>query len=141
MTAPVVLSIMIPGVPVAKGRPRFARSTGRAYTPAKTATAEAHMRQAMIAQVGQPMLEGPLDIDVLCTMPVPASWSKRKRADAFAGIVRPTSRPDLENMLKGLLDAGNAILWVDDSQVCGIAAGKRYGERPGIHLIVRGAAA
>jgi hypothetical protein len=34
------LTLVIPGTPVAKGRPKFVRATGRTYTPAKTKAAE-----------------------------------------------------------------------------------------------------
>lgn len=132
---PVILRVTIPGEPVAKGRPRFTK-TGRAFTPAKTMRAEDHIRQCMFSQVGQPVLEGPLDVEAICTFPIPQSWSKRKQGDALAGVVRPTGRPDLENVVKALLDAGNGIIWRDDSQVCGLRASKIYGAKLGVLLTV-----
>ena len=137
MTAPVVLQVHIPGEPVAKGRPRMTRQ-GRAYTPKRTASAETYARQMMVAQAGQPLLQGPLDVEIVVVMGIPQSWKGRTRADAVAGLVRPTKRPDADNFGKLYGDAGNGILWHDDSQICGLTISKCYGEKPGVLLTVRG---
>ena len=39
-----------------------------------------------------------------------------------------TGRPDLDNLIKGVMDALNGILWLDDAQVVRIHAGKEYGD-------------
>ena len=41
----------------------------------------------------------------------------------------PTSKPDLANILKGIEDALNGLVWVDDSQNVGVHLVKRFGER------------
>jgi Holliday junction resolvase RusA-like endonuclease len=48
----------------------------------------------------------------------------------------PTKRPDLDNLLKGFLDSGNGILWVDDSQIVDLYIKKRYGYKPGVEVSV-----
>lgn len=134
-----MIVITIPGPPVAKGRPRMTR-TGRAYTPAKTRAAEGYMRHAIAAQAGQPMLQGALDVSVIAMLPIPASWSKRKRADAAAGILRPTGKPDGDNLAKSICDAANGLLWADDGQIVCLTISKTYSEKPGTVLTVRTAA-
>lgn len=131
--------VTIPGAPVAKGRPRMTRQ-GRAYTPAKTRAAEGYMRHAIAAQVGQPMLQGALDVTVVAMLPIPASWSKRKRADAAAGILRPIGKPDGDNLAKSICDAANGLLWVDDGQIVCLTVSKTYSEKPGTVLTVEAAA-
>jgi Holliday junction resolvase RusA-like endonuclease len=37
------------------------------------------------------------------------------------------TRPDLDNLVKFYLDAGNGILWRDDSDVCALTAQKVFG--------------
>ena len=64
-------------------------------------------------------------------MQIPVSWTKAKRADALAGLVMPTGRPDLDNLVKALTDACNGIVWRDDAQIVRLMAEKRYGEQPG----------
>jgi Holliday junction resolvase RusA-like endonuclease len=39
---------------------------------------------------------------------------------------RPTTRPDIDNYAKLVLDALNGFVWADDSQVVKIEAVKRY---------------
>ena len=85
--------------------------------PAATRKYEAHARLAAgLAMADQPPLQGPVRLELLVELPVPASWSKRKRAAAIVGGVLPTSRPDLDNFIKSALDAINTIVVVDDSQ-------------------------
>ena len=127
--------VTIPGAPVAKGRPRMAR-TGRAYTPAKTRAAEGYMRHAIAAQAGQPMLEGPLSVTVLAMLPIPASWPRKKQQDAAAGIVRPIGKPDGDNLAKSVCDAANGLLWRDDGQIVTLNVSKTYSDKPGTMLIV-----
>ena len=126
--------IVIAGEPVGKGRPKFSRQSGRAYTPAKTANTEAYVKSEAVRQVGQPMLAGPLTVSVRATVSVPASWSKKKREAALSGATRPTGKPDLDNTLKLYCDALNGIVWVDDSQIVCVYAEKKYGENPQTEL-------
>jgi Holliday junction resolvase RusA-like endonuclease len=61
---------------------------------------------------------------------VPASWSKAKRAAALSGEIVPTKKPDMDNVVKAICDALNAIVWVDDVQVTDLLARKRFGDNP-----------
>jgi Holliday junction resolvase RusA-like endonuclease len=128
VTDPII--VIISGEPVAKGRPRMTRR-GFAYTPAKTRKFEAHGRlAAQMAMNGRPPIEVPVRLELLIELPVPASWSRRKAADAITGDVRPTSRPDVDNFLKSILDMINTIVVVDDSQVVEVYAKKKFGTAP-----------
>jgi Holliday junction resolvase RusA-like endonuclease len=40
--------------------------------------------------------------------------------------VHPTTKPDLDNYVKGVMDALNGIFWVDDAQICKAVVEKRY---------------
>ena len=94
------VTVIINGEPVAKGRPRMTRR-GFVYTPAATRKFEAHSRpSAQLAMDGRPPIEAPVRIELLTELPMPASWSKRKTADAITGHIRPTSRPDVDNYRK-----------------------------------------
>lgn len=124
------IRILIPGEPVAKGRPRFGK--GRAYTPEKTATWETFAKWQARAQLGAPpILRGPVAVTVTATFAIPPSWSKAKREAALRGEIAHTSRPDSDNILKAL-DAFNNLLWVDDAQITRAVVEKRYGSEPGV---------
>ena len=126
-------TIHVPGEVRGKGRPRFGQ--GRTYTDAKTLGAEAWMRHCAVQAVGQPVLEGPLALVMSITVGIPASWPKRRKADALAGLVRPTGKPDADNSLK-LVDCLNGVVWRDDSQLVDVRVVKRYGAEPGAVLEV-----
>jgi hypothetical protein len=56
--------------------------------------------------------------------------AKRKSADAITGHIRPTSRPDVDNYLKAILDAINTIVVADDAQVVEVYAKKKFSVAP-----------
>jgi Holliday junction resolvase RusA-like endonuclease len=138
------VSFTVFGDPVAKGRPRFTvnastagvQPRGRAYTPQRTRTYEATVAKAARAAMGvlAPTTQ-PVQMTLVVFVPIPASWSKRKRAQALAGLVLPTGKPDLDNYEKAVTDALNEICYRDDSQICDVTKSKRYGETP--RVVVR----
>jgi Holliday junction resolvase RusA-like endonuclease len=69
-------------------------------------------------------------------IPIPASWPKQKRACAAAGLLLPTSRPDLDNYEKVVTDALNGVCYEDDSQICDVIKSKRYSTNPRVHVSV-----
>ena len=85
------------------------------------------------AQCQEP-LEGAVSVDVTFILPMPDSWS-RKRKNANAGLP-VTVKPDADNILKGLMDAANKILWIDDNQVTDVTMKKRYGFQGSIEMTI-----
>lgn len=127
---------MLLGKPVAKGRPRFTEA-GHAYTPEKTRSYEQMLRLAAQDAMGdRPPLEGPLQLDMLVVAPIPRSWSLKKQAAARSGALLPTGKPDWDNFGK-VVDAGNLVLWADDSQICDGRVRKIYGDKPGMWIKVQ----
>lgn len=128
-----MIAFVIPGQPQGKGRPRVGRVGGaaRMFTPAKTVAYEgliAHAAQQAMA--GRPMLEGPVAVELELQCQVPASWSKRKQAAALAGEVLPTTKPDIDNVVKAVFDGCNGVLWRDDVQAYRLTVAKRYSATP-----------
>ena len=105
-----------------------------AYTPKKTVEYEALVgasaRRAM--PPGASPSANPVSLAVTIKVEIPASWPRQKRADAAAGIIRPTSKPDASNVLKSIEDGLNGIAYYDDSQVCSVVLLKRYAEVPSV---------
>jgi Holliday junction resolvase RusA-like endonuclease len=123
-------TIVIPGVAHGKGRLRTFANRPGGYTPTATHNAEAWVKSCAIQQIGQPMMETPIEVVVGIDVAVPASWSKKRREAALRGEVRPTGKPDLDNCTKLLMDALNKIAWRDDAQVVKLAVAKRYAHAP-----------
>jgi len=116
----------VPGRPVGKGRPRVTRR-GITYTPKKTRDYEALVKGYARAASVEP-LEGPVSITVHFTLLMAKSWPKVKRR-AFAGKY-VSQHPDLDNMLKAIMDALDGIAYNKDSQVASIHASKMWTDNP-----------
>jgi Holliday junction resolvase RusA-like endonuclease len=65
-------------------------------------------------------------------MPIPASWSKKRR-EASKGL-HHISRPDVDNYAKAVLDACNGVLYLDDSQIADLHASKKYSDVPRVEV-------
>jgi Holliday junction resolvase RusA-like endonuclease len=130
------VTIVVDGTAVAKGRPRVTRR-GFVYTPTATRKYEAYARlAASIAMNGRAPLQGPVRLELVVELPVPQSWSQKKRLAAIGGMLMPTSRPDLDNYVKSALDAINTIVIADDCQIIELRARKRFSERPKLVVTV-----
>ena len=126
------IEFFVPGTPVGKGRPRAARRGAGVvmFTPGKTADYEALVAAtAGNAMRAHQLLDGPLEAVLEMRFPVPASWSKAKRARALAGVEWHTSKPDEDNVAKAVLDACNGVGFRDDSQVLILIATKAFSRK------------
>lgn len=137
------VSFVIPGAPVPKGRSRSAMSAGRMlhFTPDDTVRYENLVRLMAVREManagmsGKPMT-GPVGLVMRAYFAPPKSWSKAKTQAALDGEVMPTSRPDLDNVVKAVADGCNSVVWLDDSQVVDVAAHKRYSDRPRVEVVI-----
>ena len=133
------VSFIVPGQPQGKGRPRVGKVAGhvRMFTPPKTESYEALIALfAHQAMQGRPLIVGPVRVTLRLVCGIPASWSKKKRQQAEQGVIWPTTKPDVDNVLKAVCDAINGVVWVDDVQVVQLTAGKIYGASPGVQVAV-----
>jgi len=73
--------------------------------------------------------DGPVLLGVKAFLPIPDSKPKKFKAAALAGLIRPVTKPDLDNLLKHVKDCCKGIFWLDDKQVVGYLpeTGKYYG--------------
>ena len=120
--------LTIPGEPVGKGRPRFARVGAgvRTYTPERTVRYED--RVALVASTVLPRIERdvPVSVQIVAIFTRPKRLERRKDPDHQ---IPHTSRPDIDNLIKALLDGLKGHL--RDEQVDVIHARKAFAERGG----------
>jgi Holliday junction resolvase RusA-like endonuclease len=124
------------GKPKGKGRPRFTQH-GSPYTPQSTVDFENLVKVEYVNQCGETKLEGPMEAEILAVFPIPKSVSKKQYKDMVEKTKRYTSKPDGDNVLKGVLDSLNHISYGDDSYVTDIVVRKRYGEHPRVDVTLR----
>lgn len=72
--------------------------------------------------------DGCVSVSIDAVFPVPAGWSRATKRQDLAGLIKPSGKPDLDNIAKAVLDALNAVAYTDDSKVVALHITKRYGE-------------
>lgn len=123
------------GTPVQRGR-HLAIITGaetEAYQNKVATFARGAMRQMDLAAP----LQGPLELRMLIRFRIPRSASTPKRAAMLKGQIKPTRKPDADNVVKAVKDGCNGVVWHDDVQITGLWVRKVYATTPGVDVSVR----
>lgn len=134
------ITFSIPGQPQGKGRARaFTTPNGiRMHTPEKTIYYENLIKHCFLAETGGtcPRSSEQIYIKACNYHQIPRSKSKRFASDARKQEIRPTTKPDIENVSKAILDALNGIAYLDDSQVVSLSIKKFYDDNPRVEVTV-----
>ncbi|MEM1505952.1 RusA family crossover junction endodeoxyribonuclease [Domibacillus sp. 8LH] len=134
-----MIQFTVYGEPVAQGRPRAGKDwSGNTvlYDPAKSRNFKEYVKVVAAQHRPDKLLEGPLQVTVKVYKPVLKRFSKKKLAEAEAGTLRPVTKPDVDNYVKGIKDALNKVIWNDDSQVVDLTVSKFYSESPRVEVLV-----
>src|SRR5690554_5989946 len=91
----------IPGEPKAKQRPRVTKQ-GIAYTPKQTIEYENWVKQCYWIKNKDKFLEGQIKAEIRAYFSIPKSFSKKKRKLIELGKLRPTKKPDTDNIAKSV---------------------------------------
>ena len=135
----------VPGPAVAKARARvFTQKTKsggvftRAYTPKKTVNYENLIKMAFQAAKpdGFTPFTGPVELELLICLAIPASFSNKKRELALRGVVKPLVKPDVDNYLKTFADALNGLAYLDDKQIVKATVRKAYYPEAGASVVL-----
>lgn len=125
-------------IPVAKGRPRFHIYRGRILVKTPTKTAEYENLIAMKYQEASGGFkferEAPLNVSLFFGMPIPSSTTKSRKAAMEEGVLKHIKKPDIDNLVKSVLDALNDIAWEDDSQIIRLNIQKEYSKEPYVYI-------
>ena len=127
------------GEPKGKGRPRFRRNTGHAITPKDTVNYETLVHMEYLEQCKDFRFpDGTmLDMRIKAFYSIPKSASKKKKASMIAGEIRPTKKPDMDNVVKIIADSLNQIAYRDDTQIVDCQCRKFYAEIPRVEVTIR----
>lgn len=132
----MTVHFFIPGDPKGKERIRFTRD-GKPYTPKSTKNYEEQIRLFYGMQWhGDPFPKGKgLVLTIMAMFPIPKSASKKARQGMLCGAIKPTGKPDADNIAK-VFDAINKIAWYDDAQITALHVYKRYALEPGLDVYI-----
>ena len=127
------------GEPKGKGRPRFNTRTGHAITPKDTVNYETLVHMEYLAQCQDFRFPDDmmLDMRIKAYYSIPKSASKKKKAAMLAGKIRPTKKPDMDNVVKIIADSLNQIAYRDDTQIVDCQCRKFYTENPRVEVIIK----
>jgi Holliday junction resolvase RusA-like endonuclease len=131
-----MIKLIIPGKPMGKQRPRVMKR-GITYTPKETVNYETLVKQLYITQNFEKQLEGPLAMRIIAYFEIPKSTSKKQAAMMRDGDLRPTKKPDMDNIVKIIADALNQLAYKDDSQIVDLIINKFYSEQPRVEIYIR----
>ena len=128
-----MIQFTIPGQTQAQERPRFSRvgKGVRTIDPPKSRAYKELVKFVAWQNKPQEPLQGALKLEVdVYLMPPKKYHTKPKQALIASGELRPTTKPDLDNLVKGIKDGMSKIIWVDDAQIVELVVRKFYDMQP-----------
>ncbi|MDF2859178.1 MAG: endodeoxyribonuclease RusA [Neobacillus sp.] len=132
-----MIRLTILGEPQGKARARTVKNkhTGKtmSFTPENTVSYENLIKHEFLAN-GCEKLTGEIVIKVIAFFSIPKSTSNTKQCKMNLGTIRPTKKPDVDNICKICADALNKIAYDDDSQIVSAIIQKFYSDRPRVEI-------
>ena len=125
----MIYEFEIPSKIIGKGRPRLNSHTGKVYTPTRTKDYEELVEQYFLLKYPRyKTLDGRIKMDIVAYFEVPKSTSKLVKTQMMENKISPNKKPDIDNIVKIILDAMNNIAFKDDTQITKISVEKKYSE-------------
>ncbi|WP_407382813.1 RusA family crossover junction endodeoxyribonuclease [Ruminococcus sp.] len=129
------MTIFVEGKIHGKGRPRFSRS-GVVYTDAQTKAYEEAIAAAYKTEHGELIGGAPVKVYIEARFKIPAYETKANKFAMQRDKIRPTKKPDIDNVAKVVLDALNGVAFSDDKQVVDLYVRKVYAINEGLRIVV-----
>lgn len=128
----MIVTFSVEGKPFGKQRPRHSRNSKTPYTPDKTRQTEQLFAAAYRSKYkGFRFPSGSfLSLTVKAYMPIPKSKPKAIHEGMRNGTIRPTVKPDWDNIGKLVADALNGIAYDDDKCIVEATVKKFYSDIP-----------
>ena len=134
------VSFEVPGQPRGKERPRWTMvsNTAIVYTPRNTRGYEDMIKTYYKINNFRSFKKGEaLEVSAIAYYKIPTSAKKGHKILMLKGEMLPTKKPDIDNIMKIVLDALNGVAYYDDSQVCRVNFMKMYSENPRLKILIR----
>lgn len=135
------IKFAIDGPVQAQQRPRFSRQNGhvRTYDDKKSRTYKAHVQKCAARYAPEQLIDSAIELHIVIYRPLTSDIkrSKVQTAKALNGERKPVKKPDIENLVKGIMDGCTGVLWVDDSLVTKLVAEKVFGEEERAEVVLK----
>ena len=117
-----------------KQRPRLGRFG--AYTPSQTVNYENWIKVCFKQQCKSFYSEKDLKAEINIYHGIVKGTSKKNKKLMLLNELRPAKKPDIDNIVKVVLDSLNKIAFNDDNQVIEVTAKKFYSENEYIEVVL-----
>ncbi|MFD2867564.1 RusA family crossover junction endodeoxyribonuclease [Kurthia populi] len=135
------ITFTIDGPVQAQQRPRFSRQNGhvRTYDAKESRTYKAHVTRTASRYAPEQLIDSAIELHVVIYRPLTSDIkrSKIQTTKALSGERKPIKKPDIENLVKGIMDGCTGVLWVDDSLVTKLVAEKVFGEEERAEITIK----
>ncbi len=139
-----MITFFVPGVPVPKGSAKayVNKHTGRAQVMQDNRDRQKPWASAITLtaiELGAQVTTSPVGVYLVFFMPRLKSHfgtGKNSHAVKQNAPALHVSKPDLDKLVRCVLDALTGVAWIDDSQVFEIHATKIYRSSPGVNITV-----
>lgn len=126
-----LVELTILGEPFGKQRPRVitrGKGASRAFTPQKTVNYENYIKLLYRQKYKNFKFEDkvPLYVQITAFYKIPPSKPKYIKGLMFKGEMLPTKKPDVDNIIKIILDSLNGLAYKDDAQIVACTCQKLY---------------
>lgn len=123
----MIYEFEVPGKVIGKGRPRLNSYTGIVYTPTRTKHYESLVEQYFLLKYPRfKVLEGRIKVSIIAYFSIPKTTKKADINEMLENNISPTKKPDIDNIVKAILDSMNKFAFKDDNQITKLEVEKKY---------------
>ena len=131
----MIYEFEVPGKVIGKGRPRLNSYTGVVYTPTKTKDYESLVEQYFLLKYPRfKILEGRIKVSIIAYFSIPKTTKKADINEMLENNISPTKKPDIDNIVKSILDSMNKFAFKDDNQITKLEVEKKYALEDKIYI-------
>ena len=124
------IDFFVAGIPKAQPRVKAFVRGGHAgvYTPDSAESWKQAVRKEATENAPESLVAHPIRVELDFFLPRPKADYKRDGSLKADRAIWHTSKPDLDNLIKAVMDAitDTERIWLDDSQICTVSATKSY---------------
>ena len=131
----MIYEFEVPGKIIGKGRPRLNSYTGVVYTPTRTKDYESLVEQYFLLKYPRfKVLEGRIKVSIIAYFSIPKTTKKADINEMLENNISPTKKPDIDNIVKSILDSMNKFAFKDDNQITKLEVEKKYALEDKIYI-------
>ena len=131
----MIYEFKVPGKVIVKVRPRLNSYTGAVYTPKRTKDYESLVEQYFLLKYPRfKALEGRIKVNIIAYFAIPKTTKKSDINEMLENNISPTKKPDIDNIVKVVLDSMNKFAFKDDNQITKLEVEKKYAQEDKVYV-------